>query len=163
MVFNYYSLSEQSGTLGDDRVTDSEAAVYDILFPVVLSEERHGGGFRLAVDDTIDKRAVLQFIRCLLRNHNTVGAVRRHNDGRATAIMQHMAAVGEGGTQRDGTRLGIDGTADGTDAPSLTVFLTVAQPQLYGRLQWVVYPEYLNTDVEAEAEVVTKWRARPII
>ena len=37
------------------------------------------------------------------------------------------------------------------------------KPQLYGRLQWVVYPEYLNTDVEAEAEVVTKWRARPII
>ena len=36
-------------------------------------------------------------------------------------------------------------------------------PQLYGRLQWVVYPEYLNADVEAEAEVVTRWRARPII
>lgn len=35
-------------------------------------------------------------------------------------------------------------------------------PQLYGRLQWVVYPEYLIPDVEAEAGIVTKWRARPI-
>ena len=35
-------------------------------------------------------------------------------------------------------------------------------PQLYGRLQWVVYPESLIPDVESEAQIVTKWRARPI-
>ena len=37
------------------------------------------------------------------------------------------------------------------------------EPQLYGRLQWVVYPPDLTAEVEAEKEVVEKWRARPIV
>ena len=35
-------------------------------------------------------------------------------------------------------------------------------PQLYGRLQWVAYPENLIPEVENEVTVVNKWRARPI-
>lgn len=37
------------------------------------------------------------------------------------------------------------------------------EPQLYGRLQWVVYPEYLKPDVEKERDIVKKWRARPVV
>ncbi len=44
-----------------------------------------------------------------------------------------MTAVGEGGTQRHSTRLGINGAADGTDAPFLAVLLPVAQPKFHGR------------------------------
>ena len=88
-----YSFPEQSGTLGDDGITDGEAVLHDIFFPVVLSEERHGGGFCLAIDDTIHKRAVLQLIRRLLRNDDTVRAVCRHDDGRAAAVVQQMAAI----------------------------------------------------------------------
>lgn len=36
------------------------------------------------------------------------------------------------------------------------------EPQLYGRLQWVVYPPDLTAEVEKEAAIVEKWRARPI-
>lgn len=42
-------------------------------------------------------------------------------------------------------------------------FESYYEPQLYGRLQWVVYPSELTADVEKEASIVEKWRARPII
>ncbi len=41
-------------------------------------------------------------------------------------------------------------------------FSVYFEPQLYGRLQWVVYPEYLIPDAENEMTIVDKWRARPV-
>ena len=42
-------------------------------------------------------------------------------------------------------------------------FAEYYEPQLYGRLQWVVYPPDLTPEVEAEKDVVEEWRARPIV
>ena len=41
-------------------------------------------------------------------------------------------------------------------------FSAFYKPQLYGRLQAVVYPELVTADVEKDISIIEKWTAKPI-
>ena len=55
--------------------------------------------------------------------------------------MQQTTLVGEGGAQRDSTRLVVDGSADGADGALLVVVLAVVQAQTDG---WRLADELLD-------------------
>ena len=55
--------------------------------------------------------------------------------------MQQSTLVGEGGTQRDSTSLGVNRSADGTDGALLVVVLSVVQAQTDS---WRLADELLN-------------------
>ena len=97
-----------------------------------MREQRNRGGFRLTVDDTVDKNTILQLIGGLLRDDNTVRTMSRHYDGSTATILQQMSTVGEGGTQCDGSRLRIDRTTDSRDPSRLAIVLAIAQAQIHG-------------------------------
>ena len=58
MNLHFDSLSQQSGTLGDDGVAFAEARLHDILLAVVQTEDLDRRRLRASVDHLVDKDAV---------------------------------------------------------------------------------------------------------